>query len=101
MIGSSSNVISIQQSCPVANTTGNVCTTGNLRLVGGSDQYQGRVEICINNTWGTVCDNGWSNNDAMVVCAQLGYKTNGKLIYTHTIQWVLNYLHPDYLYLNA
>ena len=68
---------SLQQLCPIANTTGNVCTTGDLRLVGSSDQYQGRVEMCINNTWGTVCDDGWSNTSAIVVCAQLGYETNG------------------------
>ena len=60
-----------------------MCTTGDLRLVGGSDQYQGRVEICINNVWGTVCDDSWSNTDATVVCAQLGYDTTGKLIYIY------------------
>jgi hypothetical protein len=34
---------------------------------------EGRVEICINETWSTICDNGWSINDANVVCQQLGY----------------------------
>ena len=55
------------------------CTTGELRLVGGDVPNEGRVEICINNVWGTVCDDGWSSVDATVVCRQLGYSTRGQI----------------------
>ena len=37
----------------------------------GDTQSEGVVEMCFNNGWGTVCDNDWSNNNAMVVCNQL------------------------------
>ena len=56
------------------------CTTGQLRLVGGNIPNEGRVEICMDNVWGTVCDDGWSSTDASVVCRQLGYSMEGQAV---------------------
>ena len=53
------------------------CTNGKVRLADGLTSNQGRVEICINNVWGTVCDRGWDTLDGNIVCKQLGYQAYG------------------------
>ena len=53
------------------------CTTGDIRLYGGT-YYYGAVQVCIGGVWGSVCsDSYWDNNDASVVCKQLGFSPYG------------------------
>ena len=49
------------------------CDEETVRLIGGSLPTEGRVEVCLNDAWGTVCDDGWTDVDASVACRQLGY----------------------------
>ena len=54
-----------------------LCANGDLRLAGSSVLVQGRVEICINETWGTICDDSWGTPDASVACSALGFSRFG------------------------
>jgi len=51
---------------------------GQLRLEGGNVANEGRVEICIDNVWGTVCNGIWGTTEATVVCRQLEYSIQGQ-----------------------
>ena len=75
------------------------CTSaeqGNIRLANGSTPYEGRVELCYNNLWGTVCDDKWGNVDAGIAYRQLGFSPWG----TNTMKIIAVLLTSLMLYLS-
>lgn len=63
-----------------------LCDNGYVRLVNDTAQSvllkdtvsQGRVEVCVDNEFRTVCDSGWNNTDASIICTELGFSRYGK-----------------------
>jgi len=63
------------ESSVLVNSSG--CANGTIQLAGGQTTNEGRVEICINGVWGSVCHNPWGAINARVVCKQLGLPYSG------------------------
>lgn len=64
----------------VSPITSDNCPHGSIQLMGGNNPYEGRVEVCINRKWGTVCNRGWRDVDARVACRKLGYNGGGIIV---------------------
>ena len=58
---------------------------GDIRLVGGTYQWEGRVEIFLDGVWGTIADSHWSGEEAETACRMMGYFIPGKSYMSITI----------------
>ena len=55
-----------------------VCDDNDLRLVDGTENWNGRLEICKGGVWGAICEEKFEDIDAAVACKQLGFSTKSK-----------------------
>ena len=66
-----------------------MCTNGDIKLQGSTNPHAGRVEICNNNQWGTVCQDWWGFAESDVVCRQLGFQAGSFHMHVNSIcQWL-------------
>ena len=53
------------------------CVEGNMRLVHGLSSSNGRLEVCVNQRWNTVCSRDFGPQEASYVCQHLGFNATG------------------------
>ena len=55
------------------------CAEGSVRLVDGDNLNEGRVEVCKDGIWGTICDRDreWGTAESRVICRQLNLPYTG------------------------
>ena len=53
------------------------CTEGEARLVDGPSANKGRLEVCISQSWASICGSGFGVEESRAVCSQLGYQRYG------------------------
>ena len=61
------------------------CEENAIRLMEVQNKFKGLVEVCQDGKWKTVCNQGWDDREARVVCRQLGFAedTRGELLITN------------------
>ncbi|CAC5401410.1 unnamed protein product [Mytilus coruscus] len=88
-IGTETNILDCQSSglyhhdCEHKEDAGVACQVYvKVRLVDGSHSLEGRVEIYVDGTWGTICDDAFGEEEARVICGMIGYSKNGSIPYS-------------------
>ena len=59
------------------------CTRGALRLTNGEFPNEGRLEVCIENHWGSICSDMFDEREVNVSCRQLGFTDGETCMYMH------------------
>ena len=62
----------------------NECNDGDVRLVNGTIEQEGRPEVCFNGIWGSICRYSWNPIDSYVLCKTLGYDGPSNVINVHS-----------------
>jgi len=56
------------------------CEDGDVRLRNAGSLLEGRLEICVNRVWGTVCSNGFGQSEARVACRKLPFASGENVV---------------------
>ena len=86
--GCSGSALDVQITVRQAAAAPGAYVDGDLRLVNGAVPNEGRLEMYVDDQWGTFCDDYWTDDEADVACRQLGYeqgavRNGGRFLQSH------------------
>ena len=91
-------MLGLSMHCVVSTPTSS-CYEGEVRLenstytyYNGTSSYGGRVEVCYNDTFYPVCDEGWTDSDAAVACNNIGYSYYFRKLLKYILELVYSLL---------
>ena len=58
-----------------------------MRLADGVLAQEGRVEVCVNGVWGSICGTGWNTIDGYVLCKEAGFDDAGLKLHILLVQF--------------
>ena len=72
----------------------------------GESEWEGRLEVCLSQRWGTVSSDGWSHTNTHVICSDLGYDFSGIIIHSSvlmymTIKQIINKIYNTTIYFHT
>ena len=71
--------------CDGFTTVGMECVEGEVRMIGGEKEGEGRVELCVDGFWGTVCGDGFDQKAAFVICRHFGFHKTARMWVTQSV----------------
>ena len=67
------------------------CVDGEVRLMEGKTELEGRLDVCFGQRWGTISSDGWAEINSRIVCSDLGYDLDNGIIVNYCLQvWGYN-----------
>ena len=62
-------------------------------MIGGEKEGEGRVELCVDGFWGTVCGDGFDQKAAFVICRHFGFHKTARMWVTQSVYYKITTSH--------
>ncbi len=70
-----------------------LCRNGDIRLSSSNVSGYGEIQVCVHNSWNSICYSTFDRNDASVICQQLGFSRYGRCKFIFLFFWNVNIIY--------